>query len=186
MRSLKQQASSKPPMRPYYLTEELRFLHPFLSIRPKEYKAKRLSNSEMEIEIAPVESHDISDDGTSLGSIESDNAENVTEVNRFPEINRATETSRITYNDNTIPNIMNGMNNSIENGRGRQNPRNSYSDDIECNPRKMFLLSMLPDIETLTESEMRIFRREVISTIDKIIGDRNISPGIKKDALQGY
>ncbi|KAI5636463.1 alcohol dehydrogenase transcription factor myb/SANT-like domain-containing protein [Phthorimaea operculella] len=42
----------------------------------------------------------------------------------------------------------------------------------EINARKMFLLSLLPDVESLTDEEMRIFRRSVISTIDGILSSR--------------
>lgn len=203
MRSLKQQASTKPPMRPYYLTEELHFLHPFLSIRPKTYaKEKPPNDSKMEVEPVPTENHDSSDDSASSASFEAESIElvhdmntdaginRVAEINRTPEIIRSPENirtpeiNRVTYNDNTMPKIMNC---SVENGHGRQHGgRNSYSDDIECSPRKMFLLSMLPDIEQLTEAEMRIFRREVISTIDKIIGNRSIGVNrIEKDSILG-
>lgn len=80
----------------------------------------------------------------------------------------AKEISRITFLDNTITNIMKRR---LEN---KQNVgRNGNTDEIEGNPRKMFLLSLLPDIESLTEIEMRIFRREVIKIMDNIITNRN-------------
>ena len=180
MRSLKQQASTKPPMRPYYLTDELRFLHPFLSIRPKsETKDKdRILDEKrrISVDVDPIEKQDISEDSISSSSSETERLIIDNEINNAPEINK------VTYSPNPIPNIMNGIEHNIEdirisNGHGKRgggvNGRNScHSDDIECNPRKMFLLSMLPDIETLTEPEMRIFRRNVISTIDKIMSDR--------------
>ncbi|KAJ8707387.1 hypothetical protein PYW08_010639 [Mythimna loreyi] len=234
MRSLKQQASTKPPMRPYYLTDELHFLHPFLSIRPKTYEKEKLpSDTKMEIELTSVEDNEISDDSGSVASFESDPIENVqdtnreaemnkiaennrisdlnrvaemdrvaeinraaemdrvaemnrvAEINRVAEMNRAAETNRVTYNDNTIPKITNVR--TIENGYGRlHGSRNSYSEDIECNPRKMFLLSLLPDIEQLTEPEMRIFRRQVILSIDKIISDRSIGDHrVTKESILG-
>ncbi|XP_047036997.1 uncharacterized protein LOC124642586 [Helicoverpa zea] len=171
MRSLKQQVSDKPPMRPYYLTEVLHFLTPFLSVRPKHneakgtdsYEAKEIDPKEdmMELEINTIEKQELSDTNSSVCS--------------DPEIeeHKVREITRVTINDNTIPNIMNGR---IENSRVNQNGggRNSYSDDnnTECSPRKMFLLSMLPDIESFSEPEMRVFRREVISIVDKIISQR--------------
>uniref|UniRef100_A0A2A4JSI4 MADF domain-containing protein n=1 Tax=Heliothis virescens TaxID=7102 RepID=A0A2A4JSI4_HELVI len=167
MRSLKQQVSDKPPMRPYYLTEVLHFLTPFLSVRPKTQNgAKDIDPKDdmMEFEINAVEKQEISDTNSN-SSVCSDPE---TEDQQVREI------TRVTINDNTIPNIMNGR---IENNRINQNSgRNSYSDDnnMECTPRKMFLLSMLPDIESMSESEMRVFRREVISIVDKIISNRGI------------
>ncbi|XP_045780022.1 kinesin-related protein 4-like [Maniola jurtina] len=45
--------------------------------------------------------------------------------------------------------------------------RCSYCANIESKPRKMLLFSLLPDIEALTEQQMRSFRRELIDLIDK-------------------
>ena len=36
------------------------------------------------------------------------------------------------------------------------------------NPRKMFLLSLLPEINDMTENQMKIFRRKVLQLIDEI------------------
>lgn len=46
-----------------------------------------------------------------------------------------------------------------------------FSENIEFNPRKMFLFSLLPDIEDLNEQQMRLFRRDVIKLIDKVMMD---------------
>lgn len=42
---------------------------------------------------------------------------------------------------------------------------NTSTDD---NPRKMFLLSLLPEINDMTENQMKIFRRKVLQLIDEI------------------
>ncbi|KAH9634385.1 hypothetical protein HF086_010865 [Spodoptera exigua] len=165
MRSLKQQASDKPPMRPYYLTEELRFLYPFISIRPKTDKSPKEilpddhSDDKMEYEnTMTTEKQETSDNDSS------NYEEDLKEQNR--------EISRVSFNDNTMSNITKiRTENAVE--PKRFNGNNNYK-FIEGNPRKMFLLSMLPDVESLTEPEMRIFRREVISIIDKIIRSRSI------------
>jgi hypothetical protein len=36
------------------------------------------------------------------------------------------------------------------------------------NPRKLFLLSLLPEINDMTENQMRLFRRKVLRLIDEI------------------
>jgi hypothetical protein len=36
------------------------------------------------------------------------------------------------------------------------------------NPRKMFLLSLLPEISCMTENQMRLFRRKVLQLIDEL------------------
>ncbi|XP_039760972.1 uncharacterized protein LOC120634455 [Pararge aegeria] len=45
--------------------------------------------------------------------------------------------------------------------------RCSYCANIERKPRKMFLFSILPEIEDFTDQQMRIFRRGLIDLIDK-------------------
>lgn len=82
------------------------------------------------------------------------------------------EMNRVSINQNTMPMITNiRTEESMEPNKYSGIVNYNY---IEGKPRKMFLLSMLPDVEALTEPEMRIFRREVISVIDKIIRSRNI------------
>lgn len=44
----------------------------------------------------------------------------------------------------------------------------AHNYDAYDDSRKMFLLSILPEVNTLTEMQMRIFRRKVLSLIDEI------------------
>jgi len=37
------------------------------------------------------------------------------------------------------------------------------------NSRKMFLLSLLPDINTMTDKQMRMFKKQVLDMIDDIL-----------------
>ncbi|CCU56488.1 unknown similar to AMEV266 [Mythimna separata entomopoxvirus 'L'] len=43
-----------------------------------------------------------------------------------------------------------------------------YNTNTLDNPRKMFILSLLPDVENFTESEMRYFRKKIIKICDNI------------------
>ncbi|XP_023954858.1 uncharacterized protein LOC112058331 [Bicyclus anynana] len=43
-----------------------------------------------------------------------------------------------------------------------------YGKDFENNPRKMFLFSLLPDIQDLNDEQMKSFRREVIKLIEHV------------------
>ncbi|XP_023954859.1 uncharacterized protein LOC112058333 [Bicyclus anynana] len=45
--------------------------------------------------------------------------------------------------------------------------RCSYCVNVENKPRKMFLFSVFPDIESLSDNQMRCFRRELLDLIDK-------------------
>uniref|UniRef100_A0A2H1VFV7 SFRICE_019919 n=1 Tax=Spodoptera frugiperda TaxID=7108 RepID=A0A2H1VFV7_SPOFR len=161
MRSLKQQISDKPPMRPYYLTDELHFLYPFLNIKVKTNESPKQvpdeGNEKMQLENTSAEKQDNSDSDCS---------------NYEDPMKQNAEMNRVSMNHNTMPMITNiRTEESMEPNKYSGIVNYNY---IEGKPRKMFLLSMLPDVEALTEPEMRIFRREVISVIDKIIRSRNI------------
>lgn len=49
--------------------------------------------------------------------------------------------------------------------------RNPCCESLECNPRKMFLFSLMPDIQKLSESQMRSFRRQVIQILDDVMSE---------------
>lgn len=44
--------------------------------------------------------------------------------------------------------------------------------DLEQNPKKMFLLSLLPDLEPMSDGQMRVFKRRVMQVIEEIFNDR--------------
>lgn len=45
------------------------------------------------------------------------------------------------------------------------------AEDLESNPRKMFLLSLLPEVEAMTEVQMRRFKRRVLDVVEEILTD---------------
>ncbi|KAG6441624.1 hypothetical protein O3G_MSEX001887 [Manduca sexta] len=45
-------------------------------------------------------------------------------------------------------------------------PPKTLNDECHENSRKMFLLSLLPEVEVLTEGQMRFFRRKVLELLD--------------------
>jgi hypothetical protein len=47
-------------------------------------------------------------------------------------------------------------------------PREGEITGTNDNARKMFLLSLLPEINSMTENQMRVFRRKVLQLIDDI------------------
>ncbi|KAM3960028.1 uncharacterized protein ACR2FA_005952 [Aphomia sociella] len=49
-----------------------------------------------------------------------------------------------------------------------------HQDSTEYTPRKMFLLSLLPEVESFSEQEMRIFRRNVVNLMDDILNERDL------------
>ncbi|GAB0091935.1 hypothetical protein DMENIID0001_068560 [Sergentomyia squamirostris] len=48
--------------------------------------------------------------------------------------------------------------------------KRKYSSDAE-NPRKMFLMSLLPEVERMTDKQMSGFRRKVLALLDDILYD---------------
>lgn len=185
MRSLKQQNSDKPPMRPYYLSEELQFLRPFLTINPKAHNQKE---EQMDYELSALKKHESSDSEAS-DPFDIEIAEDNLEVDRIPikeqhsikekpkevvyikQNERNNFVEEKTYVSNGYSNERQFSRNSY--GEEKQHIR-SYNEDIGSDARKMFLLSLLPDVNCFTESEMRIFRREVIGACDSIINKRTI------------
>jgi hypothetical protein len=47
-------------------------------------------------------------------------------------------------------------------------PREGEVTETNDNPRKMFLISLLPEINAMTENQMRVFRRKVLQLIDEV------------------
>lgn len=43
----------------------------------------------------------------------------------------------------------------------------------EDNPKKHFLLSLLPDLEEMSTTQFRIFRHEVVNLIDRVLEDNH-------------
>lgn len=169
MRSLKQQQSDKPPMRPYYLSEELHFLRPFLKINPlktspqKNEQKDEHKDEQMDYDICTgVQKQELSDSEAS-DPFEIECVEDERDNSRIvlKEANSVTKEK-----PNEVVYIKQSPRNSYndQKSHGRR-----YSDEIESNPRKMFLLSLLPDVECFTEAEMRIFRRKVITVCDDIM-----------------
>lgn len=164
-------------MRPYYLTEELHFLKPFIKIRPrildegKEIKKTNDTPSKtngIDMEVDSISKQEVISDSDTSDFCDSDPLDE-------REVHRIEQPVNGHINNTSVIKLANSVSENGHTRTIRQNSgRNSYSDDIEGNPRKMFLLSLLPDVESLSEQEMRIFRREVISVVDNIINSRSI------------
>lgn len=46
---------------------------------------------------------------------------------------------------------------------------NSNNNEVSDDSRKMFLLSLLPEVNALTECQMRMFRRKIFTLLDEIV-----------------
>lgn len=147
IRSLKLQRSDKPPGRPYYLAADLNFLLPF--VKDGEHKNPFAS--------------------------EKKDFENVESAN-----NEDTESSVDSFHDNDVNFINVGesipkfeVTDSLSEATPAIRRRTEVLLDNASSARQMFLSSLMPEIESFSEQEMRVFRREVISLIDHIITTRD-------------
>lgn len=81
------------------------------------------------------------------------------------------DTESDTDNDN-----HSAMTSNYEEDDEKNRKKRKRRDSIENNPRKMFLFSLLPDVESLTEDEMRKFRKDVLVSIHNIMSSRENEP----------
>ncbi|CAG4942643.1 unnamed protein product [Parnassius apollo] len=49
------------------------------------------------------------------------------------------------------------------------------NDSME-DPKRMFLLSLLPDVNAMSDNQMRMFKRRVISLVEEILEEKSHSP----------
>ncbi|XP_034836965.1 uncharacterized protein [Maniola hyperantus] len=169
--------------RPYYLASHLKFISP-MKRNGKTNCEYRVPQSAEKSETEINEEEEESDDSDEhLGSQDAnsqhevfldednfdDSDEDVMGYNNIV-IDKKDVTRERDTNEVNKPNVKELRNKSEQNSGGI-GKRKSYTEDIECNPRKMFVFSLLPDIEDLNEQQMTYFRREVIKLIDKVMSD---------------
>ncbi|XP_039760971.1 protein PFC0760c-like [Pararge aegeria] len=108
-----------------------------------------------------TEDNDDDDDDDDSGG-DNDDDDGITGYNNI--VIDKKETAKNEINKSTVKDAINRNESS-----GKTTTRMPCSENIESNPRKMFLFSLLPDIEDLNEQQMRRFRREVIKLIDNVM-----------------
>ncbi|XP_026760225.2 uncharacterized protein LOC113519364 [Galleria mellonella] len=238
MRSVKQMQSDNPPNRPYWLSEHLQFLIPFMQMYIKsgdklKHGAHRSSVDKTNgIETTVVKQEEDSDSETMDDDIEEnvtteftkeDNNANCSSIDLFNSmktkvpfmqtciktsdklkhsahrssvdkpngietivIKQEDDSDLETMDDNIEENVTtefikedNDVNcssidlfNSTETKVTDRGVKR-HQDPMEYTPRKMFLLSLLPEIESLSEKEMRFFRRNIVNLMDNILCKRD-------------
>uniref|UniRef100_A0A224XV23 Putative alcohol dehydrogenase transcription factor myb/sant-like protein n=1 Tax=Panstrongylus lignarius TaxID=156445 RepID=A0A224XV23_9HEMI len=61
-------------------------------------------------------------------------------------------------------------------GYGEQSTTWMDENNLEDNPKKMFLLSLLPDLEQMSEPQMRLFKKSVLQLTCEILDSNNGDP----------
>lgn len=163
VRHLKFESNKKP----YYLSDAMKFTLPFIRTGGKrERKFPEISDE-------PQSAHTISE-LSSDGSVQ--NTYNY-------EDEEGTTVADVYFSSHEIPQEDPPQNSVIGSRKRKRNTqtdvemslkglmdakKESVSEDPQA--KKMFLLSLLPEIEPLTGTQMRSFRREVLQLIDHIRG----------------
>ncbi|XP_049881918.1 uncharacterized protein LOC126377906 [Pectinophora gossypiella] len=145
-RSLKQMKSGATGIRPYYLYDHLTFILPFC----------KTIDEQITQPVSPEESEEEHEDVIYLKTDLEDYSDNLhnSETSDTPMKTVRRHEKYICEDDH----------------KGILKRRRT--EHLEDNPRKMFLLSILPDIEAFTDEEMRVFRRKIVTCIDTIMEDR--------------
>ncbi|KAJ2941014.1 hypothetical protein O0L34_g13143 [Tuta absoluta] len=156
VRSLRQAKTSHLNRSPYYLHKYLTFLIPYCT-KLKDYEETAAS-------VSPACSDEEEDNEPILAPAKKPKVESV-EAESDPDDDDddekdETESAHEVYIDESYK-------------KPKKNRKRKKSlNEGEISARKMFLLSLIPDIESLTDDEMRAFRMTVISCIDGIISSR--------------
>lgn len=90
------------------------------------------------------------------------------EINLFNDHDKEHGPLQIQYQEIEIPEPpkkKRGSDNLMRYLQQTSNNNSEYSDDS----RKMFLLSLLPEVNTLSECQMRVFRRKILLLLDEIV-----------------
>lgn len=136
--------SSKKASKPYYLSKFMSFVLPYIK-----------TNSVCD---------DVSGNVPSPTQPENDDAQSTTD---FPE--PSNKLRKYTENEQTQP-VKKQKIKLYEPDKSTEclKARGMENTSTNENPRKMFLLSLLPEISDMTENQMKIFRRKVLQLIDDI------------------
>lgn len=136
--------SSKKASKPYYLSKFMSFILPYIK-----------TNSVCD---------DMSGNVPSPTQPENDDAPSTTD---FPEASK--KQRKYTENEQALP-VKKQKIKLYEPEKSTECLKASGVENTSTNenPRKMFLLSLLPEINDMTEIQMKIFRRKVLLLIDEI------------------
>ncbi|KAH9638522.1 hypothetical protein HF086_002257 [Spodoptera exigua] len=94
------------------------------------------------------------------------------EINGYNEQDNESTPLQIQYHEIEIPEPPKKKSKANDNliRYLQQKPSNTLNNnEVSDDSRKMFLLSLLPEVNALTECQMRVFRRKIFSLLDEIV-----------------
>lgn len=175
--------------KPYYLNAFMQFLVPFIKVygtsNTKDYNASQnealdsmhdTADWDFEIKEQCMKSDPednieevvivVEDKSNLHHSFQNDQRDLSTPAQNRTDSSSSSFLDHLPYLPGTEPNKP-----SVE-GDTDDRPSNSKIrkiEDLENNPKKMFLLSLLPDLNSMTDSQMRKFKFKVLELVDNIL-----------------
>lgn len=165
--------------KPYYLNEYMKYLLPFLkgsAANPKQREEDNVEDTTTRDSPSPphtefvvneeIDIEDVAEDDT--GGDWTDGETNPLATNRIVGIKQEIEESApaLTWSKRRKKSSKSQMRES-EPGTSRIKKQKTSS-CFEDDPRRMFLLSLVPEVDEFTETQMRSFKRRVLDLIDEI------------------
>ncbi|XP_059058730.1 uncharacterized protein LOC131852111 [Achroia grisella] len=160
MRSVKQFQSNNPPNRPYWLADHLQFLIPFMHMYMKS--GDKSKNTKRRSDLIDMETIVIKqEDDSDLEAVDDGIEDRVDYVKDK------------TGNGEVSGGVVDIFNSSECNMTAPHRGFKRHHEFGEYSARKMFLLSLLPEIESFNQQEMRLFRRHIVNVVDNILTRRD-------------
>lgn len=146
-----------PYVKSYYLREHMEFLDPCIRTADKGYTKSRPSKRASSVDLTqedPIENDDLS-----LNCSKIKFEEIIIPENRTQETNSDYTLKR---SDNEKPKVPD-VNEPIH-----DRSSTSFLESSMNNSRAMFLMSLLPEVDEMTEKRFRQFKRKILTIIDDI------------------
>ncbi|XP_055676533.1 uncharacterized protein LOC129785891 [Lutzomyia longipalpis] len=185
LRKLKAEQNGQTLKCRYYLMDEMKFIMPFVKMTVPYQIASKQTTTDEEVTLDTSKNTDEDEETTTntkrrIRSRRLKPVETVEEPREceeyevvleepFPQTSTASDSEKKKLIRSLIHEIdTENETYSINYGEVKTQKRKYSSSDTE-NPRKMFLLSLLPEMEQMTDKQMSFFRRKVLALLDDIL-----------------
>lgn len=145
-RKLRRTGSGRKKIKPYYLTNYIKFIIPF--IKTQTTVLENVSSPSSAVDIDRVKQEPSSVENTSHTE------SNVSAATSMPKKRKSEQLSE--------------SNNTFLEYVETSKKRSDYSQTSLENPRRQFLESLFPELEEMPESAFRLFKRKVLELIDNL------------------
>jgi hypothetical protein len=163
MRHLKLCPSGGKRKNPYYLNDMMQFVIPFLKPATSDVSGNVPSPASIEKQNTETEDFETGNDGS-----------NIDHVDDEPPVQQEAQRKK---------NVGSGALSTMKRKQEMSDVEKTFiaycksrtNKDKEDDPRKSFLISLLPDLCAMTDQEMGQFKRRVMTLIDNILDKRSTS-----------